>query len=76
MTFDPMGNMYVADRSNHRIQLFMSNQFEGITIAGVTDTLGANANLLNMPWAVRLDTQLNLYVAHSNNHRIQKILRY
>ncbi|CAF4005724.1 unnamed protein product, partial [Rotaria sp. Silwood1] len=32
-----MGNMYVADRENQRMQLFMNGQTEGITIAGVTD---------------------------------------
>ncbi|CAF2984330.1 unnamed protein product [Rotaria sp. Silwood2] len=35
ITFDPMGNMYVADRDNHRIQLFMVGQSNGITISGV-----------------------------------------
>ncbi|CAF3716204.1 unnamed protein product [Rotaria sp. Silwood1] len=76
ITFDPMGNMYVADRNNHRIQLFMVGQSDGITIAGVTGISGDNATLLNRPWSIKLDSQLNLYVADSNNHRIQKFLRY
>ena len=73
---DPMGNIYVADRDNHRIQLFMSGQLEGITIAGVTGINGSNSTLFNKPWSVAFDGQLNLYVADSNNHRIQKFLRY
>ncbi|CAF3888102.1 unnamed protein product, partial [Rotaria sp. Silwood1] len=36
MTLDPMGNVYVADTSNHRIQLFMTGELTGITIAGTT----------------------------------------
>lgn len=76
VTLDPMGNLYVADRNNHRIQLFMDGQFEGITIAGMTGMNGSNSNLLNEPWSVALDRQLNLYVADSKNHRIQKFLRY
>ncbi|CAF4825936.1 unnamed protein product [Rotaria sp. Silwood1] len=76
ITFDPMGNMYVADRNNHRIQLFMVGESTGITIAGITGISGDNATLLNKPWSVRLDSQLNLYVADANNHRIQKFLRY
>jgi DNA-binding beta-propeller fold protein YncE len=76
VTFDPMGNMYVVDTNNHRIQLFMVGQTNGITIAGITLTPGSNATLLNTPRAVRLDNQLNLYIADSYNHRIQKFLRY
>ncbi|CAF4644933.1 unnamed protein product [Rotaria sp. Silwood1] len=76
VTLDPMGNMYVADRENHRIQLFMNGQTEGITIAGVTGVNGGNSTLFNSPWLIELDSQLNLYVADSNNHRIQNFLRY
>jgi hypothetical protein len=76
ITFDPMGNMYVADRNNHRVQLFLSGQIEGITIAGVAGITGSNSTLFNQPWSVELDNQLNLYVADSNNHRIQKFSRY
>jgi len=46
----------------------MVNQLEGITIAGVTGISGPNASLPNTLWAVRLDNQLNLYVADSINH--------
>ena len=76
MTFDPMGNMYVADRENHRIQFFYDGQLDGTTIAGFTGVHDGNATTLNRPWAVRLDSQLNLYVADAYNHRIQKFLRY
>ena len=75
-TFDPMGNMYVADRENHRIQLFMSEQFQGLTIAGITGVFGINSTLLYRPCSVKLDNQLNLYVADTFNHRIQKFVRY
>jgi len=76
MILDPMGNMYVADRNNHRIQLFMSGEYVGQTIAGVTGEVGMNASLFSSPWCVKLDNQLNLYVADADNHRIQKFLRY
>lgn len=76
ITLDPMGNLYVADRDNQRIQLFMNGHFEGITIAGITGVSGSNATLFSAPWSVAFDSQLNLYVADSNNHRIQKFLRY
>ena len=76
MILDPMGNMYVADRDNQRIQLFMSGEYVGKTIAGTTGVSGTNASLLKSAWCVKLDNQLNLYVADSSNHRIQKFLRY
>ncbi|CAF1258045.1 unnamed protein product [Adineta ricciae] len=75
-TFDPMGNMYVADLLNHRIQLFLSGEANGTTIAGVTAMSGNDATHLNTPYGVALDNQLNLYVADSGNQRIQKFLRY
>lgn len=76
ITFDPMGNMYVADRNNHRIQFFSVGGMNGTTIAGMTQVSGRNATRLNTPWALELDSQLNLYVVDTYNHRIQKFLRY
>lgn len=76
VTFDPMGNMYVVDARNHRIQLFIVGQMDGATIAGVSTIPGSSSNLLDGPYAARLDDQLNLYVADTSNHRIQKFLRY
>ncbi|CAF3522365.1 unnamed protein product [Adineta steineri] len=74
--FDPMGNMYVADRNNHRVQFFYKGQLNGTTIAGVTSTSGSSATTLNTPWSLKLDNQLNLYVTDTLNHRIQKFSRY
>jgi hypothetical protein len=71
-----MGNVYVADRGNHRIQLFLTDQLVGTTIAGITGLHGPNSTMLDTPFSVALDSQLNLYVADTNNQRIQKFLRY
>ena len=76
VTLDPMGNMYVADRYNHRIQFFWAGQSSGITLAGVTGQPGDNATMLHTPCSVILDNQLNLYVADFDNHRVQNFLRY
>lgn len=76
MTLDPMGNIYVADTLNHRIQLFMAGQSVGRTIVGTTGVFGDNSTLLAGPYSIILDNQLNLYVADTNNHRVQKFLRY
>jgi sugar lactone lactonase YvrE len=76
VTLDPMGNLYVADTGNQRIQLFLSGQNVGTTIAGITGSSGSASVQLNSPYSVRLDSQLNLYVADLSNNRIQKFLRY
>lgn len=76
IAMDPMGNVYCADSNNHRIQLILNGQSEAITIAGVTGTSGSSARLLNLPYWVKLDNQLNLYVSDKLNQRIQKFLRY
>ena len=73
---DVIGNLYVPDRFNNRIQFFPVGQFDGLTIAGVTGLSGSNALLLSWPMEVIVDNQLNLYVSDTNNHRVQKFLQY
>jgi sugar lactone lactonase YvrE len=76
VTLDPMGNVYVADRNNDRIQFFQAGQSNGSTIAGVTNSPGTGPTQLNGPLSVALDSQLNLYVSDTQNNRIQKFSRY
>lgn len=76
VTLDPMGNIYVADMENNRIQFFSSGQRNGRTIAGMTGMFGINSTLLYYPASIALDNQLNLYVSDRYNYRIQKFLRY
>ena len=73
---DAMGNVYVADSGNHRIQFYLANQTNGRTIAGVTSTAGFNSNQLDHPTSLALDNQLNLYVADGDNNRVQQFRRY
>jgi len=75
VVLDSMGNVYVADTGNHRVQFYFAGQSNGTTIAG-TGISGTNATSLNSPWSLALDSQLNLYVADTNNHRIQKFLKF
>ncbi|CAF1569457.1 unnamed protein product, partial [Adineta steineri] len=69
LTLDPMGNLYVADLANHRIQLFLNGEMNATTIAGKTGQLGNDSMSLNQPYTIALDNQLNLYVADNQNHR-------
>ncbi|CAF4552015.1 unnamed protein product [Rotaria sp. Silwood1] len=76
VTLDSMGNIYVADTNNNRVQLFFAGQRNATTIAGVTGTIGNSYTLLNAPRSIVLDQQLNLYVSDTSNHRIQMFIRY
>ncbi|CAF4127549.1 unnamed protein product [Rotaria sordida] len=76
VTLDPMGNVYVADALNSRIQFFMSGQSEGTTIVGITNTSDSSSTQLSVPYTVRLDSQLNLYIVDMGYNRILKFLRY
>lgn len=71
VALDSMGNLYVADSSNHRIQFFLANQYKGTTVAGTTGSPGINSNQLNSPYGAIIDDQMNLYVADTGNNRVQ-----
>jgi len=76
VTMDPMGHIYVADAGNNSIQFFDRDGSNGTQIAGFVGLGNDNATRLTTPFTVKLDSQLNLYVADTFNHRIQKFLRY
>lgn len=59
--------LYVADYSNHRIQLFLSGHLNGTTVAGngATGTI-----VLTHPTGVVLDADRNLFITDSDNKRI------
>ncbi|GAA0366997.1 NHL repeat-containing protein [Streptomyces blastmyceticus] len=77
---DKDGNLYIADRSNHRVRKVAPN---GIitTIAGngqagyVSDGGPATATPLNSPDGVAVDKDGNVYIADRANHRVRKVTR-
>ena len=74
---DYLGNLYVMDNSNHRVQLYCRYPTVlsyGRTIAG-TGVQGSTTTALNYPSGIALDKDLNVYVADKDNHRIQKFNR-
>ncbi|CAF1105306.1 unnamed protein product [Adineta steineri] len=68
IALDPWNNLYVADRSNNRVQLFCNGNTTGITIAGN----GAGGTTLSAPYDVKLDSKLNLYVSLNSGARVRK----
>ena len=78
VALDAAGNLYVADRGNHRVRR--------IDAAGVITTVAgtgepgysgdggpATAARLNAPSEVALDAAGNLYVADTRNHRVRRV---
>lgn len=76
VTLDYLGNIYVADTTNQRIQMFKNGQINGTTIISSAGKAGNSHGLLNNPYSVQLDTSLNIYVADTFNDRVQRFSRY
>jgi len=79
LALDANQNLYIADTHNHRIRKLNLATGQITTIAG-TGTAGfsgdngpAVAAQLNLPTALALDTNQNLYLADTASHRIRKI---
>ena len=58
-------SIYVADTYNHRVQQWLPNALDGITVAGVTGIPGSNDSLLYYPRVIHGDSQQNLYIGDS-----------
>ncbi|MDR3577048.1 MAG: carboxypeptidase regulatory-like domain-containing protein [Anaerolineaceae bacterium] len=74
IAFDTTGTvMFVSDRFNHRIQLY--NIYSGkpvyIKTIGVSGVAGSDNAHFNEPWGIAFKNDI-LYVADSQNHRIQQ----
>lgn len=76
VVLDSIGNMYVSDEVNQRIQFFPSGQSNGTTIAGLTGVAGNSSSLFNTPCTLAVDSQFNVYVGDCNNDRVQKFPHY
>jgi len=72
---DSSGNVYVADRENHRIRKItpagVVSTFAGST-EGFAEGIGSTAQF-DYPSDVAVDSRGNVYVADTYNHRIRKI---
>lgn len=69
MTADRLGNIFVADSNNGRIQKFSST---GAFLTSI-GTIGKGPGQLGEPNAVAVDELGRLYVTEAANHRVQKL---
>jgi sugar lactone lactonase YvrE len=80
LALDKANNLYIADTHNHRIRRIDAVTGLITTIAGTGtpgfsgDSAPATAARLSLPTALAADTQNNLYLADTGNHRIRVIL--
>jgi len=75
---DMQGFVYVADTGNHRIQKFGPDG-KFVQQWGALDTMnrptdGVGAGQFSSPYGIAVDAKGNLYVADSENDRIQKLI--
>ncbi|MCP4707687.1 MAG: hypothetical protein GY869_03600 [Planctomycetes bacterium] len=87
VAIDSIGNVYVVDHHNHRIQKFSS---DGVLLgwwgrdnlggsgwhdpgSGLTGAAGSGAGEFNRPVGIAIDASDNIYIADYLNNRIQKI---
>ena len=77
---DAVGNIYIADTLNHRLRKVTVSTGKITTIAGTGSSLGtpvdgilATKSSLARPASVAVDTEGNVYIADSANHRIRKV---
>ena len=68
VAIDSLGDIYVVDRLNNRIQKFTN---EGVFITKWGSS-GSGDGQFNLPTNITIDSFGNIYVADSRNHRIQK----
>jgi hypothetical protein len=75
ITKDATGNLYVADRDNHRIRKItpagVVTTFAGGTMGFLNGT--GTAAQFNQPYSITIDAAGNLYVGDRMNHAIRKI---
>ena len=74
--FDEYDNLFVVDQGNHKIKKVtpagVVTTFAGNGSAGSQDGTGVNAQF-NSPSGIAIDSNNNLFISDTQNHRIRKI---
>jgi sugar lactone lactonase YvrE len=78
LTFDSKGNLYIADRGNHRVRKInkkgIITTFAGNGTAGFSGDGGpATQASLNLPSGLAVDSKGNLYISDRSNNRVRVV---
>jgi trimeric autotransporter adhesin len=78
LAVDAVGNLYVADTSNHRVRKIDTSGTIATVAGDGTESFSgdggpATSATLNTPIGVAVDTAGNLYIADSFNNRVRKV---
>jgi sugar lactone lactonase YvrE len=72
MALDSSNTLYISDLVNNRVQKWMTDAPNGTTVAGQANGVGSfTAAYFRGPRGVLVDSNSNIYVSDSNNHRVQ-----
>ena len=71
MRVDEQGRQYICEFGNSRLTV-LDSEGEVLELIGRP---GSAPGEFNNPWSLALDSRGNLYVADSQNHRVQKLIR-
>jgi sugar lactone lactonase YvrE len=80
LAIDTSGNLYIADRNNHRIRRVDATTRQITTVAGdgnagfAGDNGQATAAQLNNPSDIAVDGAGNIYIVDHYNHRIRRVV--
>jgi len=76
IAIDAAGNLYVADKNNHRIRKVTPNGDVSTFVGGKRGFADGEGNIAQFyfPSSIAIDAAGNLYVVDSGNHRIRKIV--
>ena len=66
--------LYIVDRGNSRVIRVGQGDYQ--CIAGCLKTNGLTPYELNRPESIRFDSLGNIYIADTDNHRIQKFILF
>ncbi|CAF3911058.1 unnamed protein product [Adineta steineri] len=71
LAFDSYGNIFVSDYSKNQLLNSPDGNADSSTIVAGTGSSGSTSNMLYRPIGIFVDINFNLYVADSENDRIQ-----
>ncbi|CAF2907798.1 unnamed protein product [Rotaria sp. Silwood2] len=73
LALDSTNTLYIVDHYNHRVQKWVLGASNGSTVAGQTNGApGSSDSHLTHPAGIAVDSDGNVFVVDTNNHRVQR----